>query len=289
LSVFSESPNGFPKLPIINASVPARSQREKYGGLFYLGIAGLVVLVALVGWFAHALWSHRAIWADIYTLHDSRRPESDRLQAAFRLSRDQWVSDSQLMETCLRRDLPDLARYLLAEAISTDAVARDPRGYALTVARSPDWPDWLRLLLARRLAYGAVRGYAIPVEALDELARHSDPMIRLWADCALALRSAKQSVSATALEQASQVPDENGELASLLLAAIAAPPAEREPRLDEATIWLRAHHTQAAKIWHEWEIREEGLVRRNQSVSSNVNRAQLRAAFEERCWIISRG
>ena len=59
--------------------------------------------------------------------------------------------------------------------------------YALTVARSPDWPDWLRLLLCARLAYGAARGYAIPREALDELAHHADPMIGLWAACALAL------------------------------------------------------------------------------------------------------
>ena len=80
------------------------------------------------------------------------------------------MTDRQLMEICLRRDLPDLARYLLAEAVSTEAVARDPRAFALTVARSPDWPDWLRLVLSRRLAYGATRGYAIPEVALDELA-----------------------------------------------------------------------------------------------------------------------
>ena len=41
-------------------------------------------------------------------------------------------------------------------------MARDPRAYALTVALSQDWPDWLRLVLSRRLAYGATRGYAIP-------------------------------------------------------------------------------------------------------------------------------
>ena len=50
LSVFGESPNGFPKLPILSpAEIPppsaaVYSQREKYGGLFYLGIAGLVLL-----------------------------------------------------------------------------------------------------------------------------------------------------------------------------------------------------------------------------------------------------
>jgi len=262
LSVFGESPNGFPKLPILNAmpTAPARSQRDKYGGLFYLGIAGLVVLVALVGWFAHAVWSHRTIWADIYVLHDSRRPEPDRLQSAFRLSRDSRVSDSQLMEMCLRRDLPDLARYLLAEAVSTEAVARDPRGFALTAARSPDWPDWLRLLLARRLAYGAARGYAIPREALDELANHADPMIGQWAACGLALKSGTEARPASALAEAARVPDAKGDLASMLLAALAAPKEERERRLDEATIWLRHHHGQAAKIWRGSEIRDGRLL-----------------------------
>ena len=33
---------------------PPRGQREKYGGLFYLGIAGLVSLVGLIGWFGMA-------------------------------------------------------------------------------------------------------------------------------------------------------------------------------------------------------------------------------------------
>ena len=40
------------------------------------------------------------------------------------------------MEMSLKRDVPDLARYLLAESVSTDAVAHDPRSFALTVARS---------------------------------------------------------------------------------------------------------------------------------------------------------
>jgi len=260
LSVFGASPNGFPKLPIINAPAPARSQREKYGGLFYLGIAGLAIVVVLVAWFAHGVWRLRDVWADVYVLHDRARTEADRIQAAFRLSRDRRLNDSQLMETCLRRDLPDLARYLLAEAVSTEAVARDPRAYALTVARSSDWPDWLRLVLARRLAYGAVRGYAIPREPLDELAHHADPMIGLWATCALALPPGAETRRRTELEQAARLPDQQGELASMLLAVLAAPPGDRERRLDEATIWLRHHHGQAAQIWRGWEMRDGRLV-----------------------------
>ena len=193
LSVFGESANGFPKLPILSpaeipppgSAVKPRSQFEKYGGLFYLGIAGLAVLAC---WSAGSPFDSGASGTSGPTSTCSTiqaHPSWIACRPRFVSASDPRVNDAQRMEMCLRRDVPDLARYLLAEAVSTDAVARDPRSFALTVARSPDWPDWLRLLLARRLAYGAARGYAIPREALAELAGHSDPMIGLWADCAL--------------------------------------------------------------------------------------------------------
>jgi hypothetical protein len=260
LSVFGESPNGFPKLPILGSEAPARSQREKYGGLFYLGIAGLVILVALIGWFAYGVWGLRDVGADVYVLHDAKRTDEERIQAAFRLSRDGRVSDSQLMEMSLRRDLPGLGRYLLAEAVSTELVALDPRAYALSVARSSGWPDWLRLLWARRLVYGEARGYAIPGVALQELANHPDPMISLWAACARALAPGADARLAAPLEQASQIPGEQRELAAMLLEALEAPPLERERRLDQATIWLRRHHGEAAKLWQGWEIRDGRLI-----------------------------
>jgi hypothetical protein len=259
LSVFGDSPDGFPKLPILDNAAPLRGQRQKYGALFYLGIVGLAILSGLTLWFGYSVWRLRDVWADVYLLHDPRKPAAQRIEAAFRLSWNSRLSEDQLMETSLRRDLPDLARYLLAEAVSTEAVARDPRGYALTVARSPDWPDWLRLLLARRLAYGAARGYAIPREALDELARHSDPMIGLWAACALALLRDPQSPCSAPLEVTARAPSESGELARLLLRALSAPAAEREFRLDEAAVWMRHHHAQAGKIWQDWTIRDGRL------------------------------
>lgn len=256
LTAFGDRPHEFPRLPILSpAEIPSprKSQYEKYGGLFYLGIAGLALVCAMVGWFAYGFWSLRDIWEDVYVLHNSRRDEFDRVQAAYRLSKNPRVNDSQRMEICLRRDVPDLARYLLAEAISTDEVAGDPRSFALAVARSPDWPDWLRLLLARRLTYGASRGYAIPREALDELAKHPDSMIGLWAKTALAVLSANtESAPARAIEQASQLPGPTGELAARVLTAIRAPSAERESQLDQITLWLRSHHPEAARIWGGW-------------------------------------
>ncbi|MGP0062398.1 MAG: hypothetical protein ACLQGP_02185, partial [Isosphaeraceae bacterium] len=110
------SPFRFPELPIINPGVPTpppastRSQREKYGGLFYLGIAGLLFLIALVGWFGYGIWSNRDIWMDVYAVHDTSRPEVDRIEAAFRLSGNPQFSDVQKLDISLRRDPPELER-----------------------------------------------------------------------------------------------------------------------------------------------------------------------------------
>ncbi len=273
----------FPELPILNpgdvpapargagaspstASPPprARGQGEKYGALFYLGIAGLAVMIALVGWFAVGVWSNRDIWSDVYVLNDASRPESERLDAALRLSRNDRLDDANRMDMAMRRDLPELARYLLAESVSTEPVARDPRGYALAAARSEGWPDWLRLLLSRRLAYGAGRGYDIPREALDELGRHSDPMIGLWATYALALRPQGEAdrEAAAALERsAAASPGANGELAGQLLEALrSSDEADRERRLDGISEWLRRHHPQAAELWRGRTIRDGRVV-----------------------------
>ncbi len=257
----------FPDLPILNPGgsvAPApRGQREKYGALFSLGIAGLLLLIVLVGWFVHGVWTNRDLWAEVYTLHNSSRSEAERIEAADRLSRNPRLADEQKMEMSLRRDLPELARYLLAEAVSTEAVARDPRAYAMAVARSPGWPDWLRLLLARRLSYGAARGYDIPRAALDELRRHTDPMIGLWATYALAVlhQPGPDPEMAAELERAAGAPGREGELAARLLTALRAPQEERERRLDEVTLWLRSHHPQAMKIWRGWHVRDQQMAR----------------------------
>jgi hypothetical protein len=252
-------------LPIINpglpspAAAPARSQREKYGGLFYLGIAGLLLLTGLIGWFGYGLWTNRDIWSDVYTLSDPSRPERERVEAAFRLGGNPRVDDAQKMELGLRKDLPDLARYILAESVSTELVGRDPRTYTMVVARSPGWPDWLRLLLSRRLAYAAGRGYDLPREPIEELKKHADPMIRLWVTCALALLprsgSGPDPAMIAELEEATQAADAGNELATRLLGAIQVI-RERESRLDEATIWLRHHHPDAARIWQGWNRRD---------------------------------
>jgi hypothetical protein len=263
-------PVRFPELPILNPGIltpstaPARSQREKYGGLFYLGIAGLLLLLALIGWFGYGVWSNRDIWAEVYAMSDRSRPETERVEAAFRLSGNPRFGDAQKMDLSLRMDLPNLARYRLAESVSTELVARDPRSYTMVVARSPGWPDWLRLVLSRRLAYAAGRGYDLPREPLEELKRHADPMIRLWATGVLALlpRSGPDPAMIAELEEATRSADARAELATRLLAAIHSEP-ERESRLDEATTWLRRHHPQAAKVWQGWELGDPPLSRKD--------------------------
>jgi hypothetical protein len=257
-------------LPILNpgelpatVAAPRRGQREKYGALFYLGIAGLVLLVALIGWFGYGLWSNRDVWADVFVLNDARRAETDRLDAALRLARNPRLDDGSRMETALRKDLPALARYLLAESVSTDLMAHDPRSYAMVVARSDGWPDWLRLLLSRRLAYGAGRGYDIPRDALDELKGHSDPMIGVWATYSLAVLPPRGPDPGwiSELENVARFQSPAGELAARLVGALRATGDERERRLDEATEWLRRHHPEAAEIWRGWEVQDQRVVR----------------------------
>jgi hypothetical protein len=260
LSLPPAEPSPFPTLPIINPTItPPRTDRSKYGGLFYLGIGGLVMLGAIVAWFGHGLWANREAFTDVYLLHDASRSVTERAQAAHRLVRGARLDDAQLMEMSLNRELPDLPRYVVAEGVSSRAVARDPRSYALAVARSPDWPDWLRLLLARPLAYGSSRGYAIPHQALIELAGHPDPMLGLWATYALAVRPGYGSNGRTVLEKTALSQDSSGELAAQLLRALDAPEPERSAILDRATVWMRSHHPQAAEIWKGWNLGDRSL------------------------------
>ncbi len=247
----------YPPLPIVTPDPPRRSAVEKYGGMYLLGLGGLVVGVGLVCWFAVGVWSLSAVWSNMYTLHDETRPTPERVQAAYALARDPRVTPPQRWEMCLRKPLPELARYVLAESLTAEIVRGDPRHYSLMVARSPGWPDWLRLLLVRPLAYGAAEGLAGPREPLLELGRHDDPAIRLWADFA---RSASPDVAGDPsagkeLERTATGDGPDRELAVLLREALRAEGEERARLLDRATLWLRDHHPESARLWEAWEVR----------------------------------
>jgi hypothetical protein len=249
-------------LPILTPEPPRKSQAEKYGGLYYAGIAGLVVLLGLVGWFAHGVWSLRGVFRAIYVLNDPRRAEEERVRAAYALARDPRVTQRQLYDGALSRVPPDLARYLLAEALTSDAIRDDPRAFAMAVARSEGWPDWLRLLMVRPLAYGAGQGYAIPAGPLDELRRHPDPAIRLWAAYTRAAASGRDIDAARELGRAAERAGPEQELAAGLRDALGLRGVERDAALDRATLWLRRHHPEAARLWDGWEDHAGRLVRR---------------------------
>ena len=197
----------------------------------------------MIAWFAYSVWQLRDVWAQVYALHDAKRSEAERIQSAQTLSRDPRVSDRQLMEICLQ-PRPARSSPIPAGRGRFDRRRRArPSAYALTVALSPDWPDWLRLVLSRRLAYGATRGYAIPEVALDELAKNSDPMIRLWANYSLAVMPGLKTDAAAKLEEAARSDRrERQARADACWRRRTHSPEERERRLDEATLWLRHHH-----------------------------------------------
>lgn len=242
-------PPDFPTLPILSpADLPPRGAREKYGGLFYVGIGGLVVLVVLIAWFATGAWSLRDVWRDVYVLHDARRPDLEREAAAVRLAGSTRFGDDQKLALALERGLPDRARHALALGVSADLAGEDPRGFSLAVARSPNWPSWLRLALELNLARGAVRGYAIAPAALDELARDDDPVIAAVARFAQAVAGADAGTARQALEQTAAGAGSTAALARMLLKALAAPAPGREPLIDQIGLWLQTGHEPTARL-----------------------------------------
>jgi hypothetical protein len=255
------TPPNLPPLTILNPNpLPERrGASEKYGALFYLGIAGLALIVGLIGWFAIRVWQMRDAWTAIAVLHDGRRSDLDRINAALALSRDSRLNQRQLWDICLRRDLPAPARYLIAEALTGEAALSDPEAYVLAVAYSEGWPVWLRLLLVRPLAYAADSGLHVSAEPLRTLSRHDDPAIALFAQYIRAV-ALDDDQAAQSLSQAAQQPNTLPELAALLDEARNAEGEIRRAKLDQATAWLRDNHPQAASLWNGLRERDGWIV-----------------------------
>ncbi|GIW87767.1 MAG: hypothetical protein KatS3mg108_2091 [Isosphaeraceae bacterium] len=244
----------YPELPILPSapsppSAPRRSIADRYGALFVLSLAGLFVLTGLIAWFSWSVWGLRNVWEAIYVLNDPARPVAERIAAAQRLATNPAVTPRQLWDLALSRVPPDQARYLLAEALTDEAIAADPNGYALAVARSQGWPAWLRVLLIRPLAYGA-DSHPLPKAPLDELSGSNDPILALWA--AYARAAGRDDPQARATLQAESHGD-HAQLATILLHALDAPPRSnlRRSWLDAATAWLRDHHPEARRLWEQ--------------------------------------
>ena len=233
--------NTFPDLPILSREEVQQSQQtrlsqsEKYGSLFYMGIFGLIGVSLLVGWFAWNVWTLRAVWTAIYDLNDTTRPIAERMEAANRLAKNPDVTPRQFWDLALNRDLPSLARYHLAEALDERALEPDSAAYALAVARSEGWPDWLRLALVRPLAYGAEH-WAMPKAPLEELRAHPNLAIQAWAAYAQGVGRKDAEARASLKVMATQESPAGAVAQALENAAYAlADSQERRNALDEAT------------------------------------------------------
>ncbi len=246
----------FPDLPIVTPDPPPskRSEAEKYGGLFYLGIAGLVVVLAMILWFGLGVWQLRDLWTSIYRLNQNQLPEAERIDAAWAIRHHPGVTQRQLWDLALSRVPPDLARYLLAEGLTAEALRGDPTGYVLSVARSQGWPAWLRLLLMRPMAYDDGK-IALAPDPLQELRQNPDPFVPLWA-AYIQARVLDVREPREFLEHQAEKPDAQGEMANRLLHALDEPStADRLRALDDATLWMRRHHPPSAQVWNGWTER----------------------------------
>ena len=262
-SPYSPGLKGFPSLPIVAPDPPRLGQSEKYGALFYFGITGLIIIISMVGAFSLGVWRLREVWANVYALSDPSRPEDQRIQAAYALSRDPRANTEQRRDLVFRKDLPELARYLIAESIGADIVVEDPRGFSNVVARSEGWPPWLRLLLTRTLALASADGASLPLEPLEELRNNRDRMTGLWAAFAEAVSDRRVAGASETISEAASSADPEQELAALLQKAVKADEDDQRGLLHQATVWMRTHHPEAARIWKGWEVRDGRLVRTN--------------------------
>ena len=189
----------------------------------------------------------------VYVLGDPGRPEAERIEAAWVVARHPTTNERHRVDFSLRKDLPSLARYVIAERLTSEAIRTDPKGYAVMVAKSEGWPDWLRLLMVRPMAYGVGEGYRIAWEPLDLLRENPDPAIALWATYTRAVMPPGDPSAARSLEQSAAKQGPFQPLAVLLEAASKAEGEGRVRKLDEATAWGRKHHPESAKLWTGWE------------------------------------
>lgn len=221
----NNEPFDFPKLTILPDSgpvpEPARlTNLQKYGGLYWLGLAGLVTTFLLVGWFGINLWLMRGVWREIYVLHKEDFPDARRIAAARYLAESPDVQPSQIQPMLFRRPLPDEARLILAESLKkADSVAsaRQMLGLLATEgATSP--PPFLRRHLARLSAVTIPADSRFPAESFAALLNDKDLIVADWAAFALT-RSADESRKKQGIDWLKMQSGTKSELAETLLKA----------------------------------------------------------------------
>jgi hypothetical protein len=238
-----------------------RTEVEKYGLAYWLGLAGLVGVIGWVGWFGWNAWLLRDVWRNVYVVNDPESSETARVAAAWALAKDERVTQRQFHDLALSRVPPERARYLLAEGLTYEAVSHDPRGYVLAVARSEGWPPWLRAQLARPLVWAALLGVRIPDELLAELEGNRDPVVSLLAAGARQWTGPAEA-QAAARGRVAELAESNGELSGLAAmfrhAAVEQRLDAREAAIEGLNAWLRVHHPDARRVWAGWRFESDG-------------------------------
>jgi hypothetical protein len=261
-------PSDLPILPSVPSPTPppsTRSDAQKYGALFWAGLAGLVAVVGMVAWFGVGVYRMSDVLGLTYTLHDPKASEPTRVQAAYAIARSGRATDRQLWDMAMRTTNPPLARYVLAESLTAGAVRSDVRGYSLAVARSPGWPGWFRWLIFRPMVLRAAEDVQ-PAPALLAEIRESLPegAPRLWvAYFVLAGGSDDRALVAWAREAMKQARAQPSlsPLAVLFDDLLRQKdPRRRRILLDRATHWMRHKDPECASLWRAWLIRDGQLV-----------------------------
>jgi hypothetical protein len=233
-------PFDFPKLNILPDSdkppeAPRLSVQQKYGGLYWLGIGGLIVSVILVGWFATQLWLLRDVWREIYVLHRSELPDDRRIAAAAFLAKDPRVEPAQIQPMLFRRTLPEKARYILAAGLNkTDSAtsARQMLGLLATEgATSP--PDYLRGHLARLSALNIPAEMNFPNESFERLLADRNQSVAAWSAYALT-RSQDESKKQAGLAYLEKRASEKSAIDAALLTAARSSDLARSLALQRA-------------------------------------------------------
>jgi hypothetical protein len=226
----------------------------------------------MVAIFGYGVWALRDVWSSVYVLHHEGRAEAERIKAAWVIARHPSVNDRQRSDIAFRKTLPPLARYIIAEGLTSEAIRTDPKEYAMMIAKSEGWPNWLRLLMVRPMAYGVGEGYRIAWEPLDLLRENPDTAIALWATYTRAVMAPGDPAAAQALEEATRKEGPFQELAWTLDVAARADGDARIAKLDEATAWLRSHHPEAKELWKGWAERDGKLVKEPGPEPSQANK-----------------
>lgn len=261
-------PSDLPILPSnpVPSPTSGRSPTEKYGGLYWLGIGGLVVIVGLIGAFVIGMSRISDVLRLTYVLHDPRESLPTRVQAAYELSQDARTTDRQRWDMAIRTTNPPIARYVLAEGLTVEAVRGDVEGYALAVARSPGWPGWFRWLVFRPMVLRAEEDGQPSGPLIEEIrdALPAEGASRLWVAYFVLAGGADDlgliEWARTAMQAGSEAAETSALVGLFDRALHATTQTEQRQAIADATLWMRGHDPNCRQVWDGWQVVNHRLV-----------------------------